>query len=232
MRIQLKVYSMATPRRMFLLGIPCLAFLAVSVAAIRPVVLARSLKNDLAQFGDSRVSEADLRRWALSYDPEAMCDQRGCNVELSNSLLSAIYLAPPTTLLAGVSISNGRVVATGITLVCVNRRNRWPRGASTTLVIAYEPPSYFRERLTEPYVGYSPSQNPPSVTYVVTPQFGARALDVAREVNVWCLVRLGGCLTGEQQAPEVWVLPETPPPGYGGKPGTDLWWPKPGVGAR
>lgn len=219
--------NIRTIRRRSVVGVPiCLGLLGVSVLVIRPVMQARSLKNDLARMGGNRITETELRRWAKSYDRDTFCDQRGCTVEISNSVLEALRLAPPTRLVAGVSVAGGRVVSTGLTLVCTNRRGRWPKGACTMLVIAYEPPSYFRERLTAPYVGHSPKQNPPTVTYAVTPQFGAKAVELARDISIWCLARVGGCLAGAQQASKVWAMPETPPPGYINEQGTGLFGPR------
>jgi hypothetical protein len=155
-----------------------------------------------------------------------LCGEHGCTVEVENRFLHAIHLGPVTRFVAGASLSDGRVVDTTLFLIAMRGRPSGPIGAQTTLVVAYEPPTYFKETLMEPYVGYGPANNPPNVTCVTTPDLGATALGRAMHINVWCLARPGGCLRGKQQAPEVWALPETPMPGYEARPGTGMFWPK------
>jgi hypothetical protein len=190
-------------------GLGLLVLLTVLALVLRPVTVARSLKSDLTRMGGTRISILELEKWAQHQHGDVNCDHEGCTVEISNDFLQALRLAPPVRFVAGVTLVEGRVAATSLSLVSVRYDRNRPEGASTLLTIAYEPSRYFRGRLVEPYVRHGPTGKVPQLTYIASPQCDLRAIAAARNIDVWCLARLGGCMTGTQQAPDAWSFAET-----------------------
>jgi len=219
---------MLTRYRPFTIVVSCVWLVAVSALVLRPVMLARSLRNDIDGLAGRSLTESQLRVWAEKHGGDVNCHRTGCTVEVANWFLDTLHLSPPTRFLAGITIRDGRVASSSLSLVSAQYGPQGPSGAVTRLTIAYEPPNYFREPLVRPYVGHGPVGGMPQVDFVVSARCGAKALEMARQINIWCLALPGGCRSGEKQAPDVWKLPEMSSPGYDGRPGTDLLGQRPG----
>jgi hypothetical protein len=159
-----------------------------------------------------RVGSEELRQWAGRHRGAVTCQDGRCaaEVDLSNSILHRLGLAPLTMFEATVVTVDGQLVETYLSLSDVHSSHGRPAGGSTLLVMEYQPSKVSRHMVGQVYLGHGPIGKPPSILYMATPQAGPRAIAIAHEINVWCLARIGGC-SPQQQAPDVWSMHSTIP---------------------
>ncbi len=152
----------------------------------------------------------NLQQWAARRNGTVTCREQRCEgrVEFSNDLLHALHLAPLTRFEAEIVVVDNRAMQSAQSLSDVQYSGAQPSGASTQVVIEYEPSKSFDFPIGDAFVGRGPRGKLPSILYAVTPQSSPRAKAIAFELNSWCLVRIGGC-SQSQQAPSIWSLPST-----------------------
>ena len=189
---------------------------------LRPVLSAGSALDDIRRIDRSHFDETQLREWARRHHGTVACREQRCEaeVQLSNRFLYALRLAPLTRFDVDLVVVDNRLAQTPLDLSDVQYVGK-RRGATTQAVVVWEPSKSFDFSSGEWFVTHGPIGKPPSILYVVSPQSGFHAITIAQRINVWCLVRIGGCSPSEQ-APDIWSLPETPI-----KPGASQLWPEP-----
>jgi hypothetical protein len=193
--------------RSFLLYGTLGSLLACAAALVLyPVFVANSVRSELRRIHAGTVSVERLRRWAERHGGTVACANGRCeaNVNVNNSLLSALHLAPLTYLDASVVTTDGQLTQTSLQLSDLDY-SAPRRGASTQLLVDYTASVIPESRPIAPHVGQEPQGKPPSIVYLATPRSGQRAIDLAYNINVWCLAQIGGCRP-VQQAPDVWAL--------------------------
>ena len=201
---------MANSQRYMIAGSIVGVLVATLVALIlRPVIIALSVRNDIAKIRKGHFNEEQLRQWAVRHHGDMTLYQGEYygRVYVTNRLLHLLHLAPLTIFDAEVEIVGNRPVQSSLS-ISNGQYGPKPSGGVTLIVIEYEPPEHsfpvhdslvLRVRKGELL----------SVTYAVTAESSQQAMARVFEINVWCLARIGGC-SPSQLAPSIWALPPTP----------------------
>jgi hypothetical protein len=190
-------------KRLYAVAFLVFCALAIGLAVIRPALLARSVTKSIIALEPQQLTKAQVRKWAEQHSGKIYeADQKySAIVEIDNTILNALHLAPRTRFEAGIQMAGEKPVQASIAL---HDETRW--GASTTIVWAYDPKAMFDFELGEYRLFRNPIGKAPAATLVVNDGLAGDVRNIAgRGLNLKCLARVGGC-TGPQQAPEIWSI--------------------------